>query len=81
MLVFTDVLSLTVESVSTPQLIKFPLAEVNIRFACETGHDEGGYLTYWGLDDGGQVAQLVVDFLVPTTDEEYGPFRHLYRTP
>lgn len=31
---------------------------------CFSGHGDGGYPSYWGLDRSGQIASLVLDFLV-----------------
>ncbi|WP_402841581.1 DUF4241 domain-containing protein [Microbacterium sp. GXS0129] len=47
-----------------PAAMVFPLASGNVGVVADSGYGDGSYPAYWGVDGQGEVAQLVVDFLV-----------------
>ncbi|WP_295841514.1 DUF4241 domain-containing protein [uncultured Microbacterium sp.] len=61
----------------SPSVQEVALGSRDVGIVAESGYGDGQYPVYWGLDETGAVAQLVVDFLVLVTADDEGNWRHL----
>lgn len=61
----------------SPSVQEVGLGPSDVGIVAESGYGDGQYPVYWGIDETGAVAQLVVDFLVLVTADEEGNLRHL----
>ncbi|WP_295832307.1 DUF4241 domain-containing protein [uncultured Microbacterium sp.] len=61
----------------SPSVQEVALGSSDVGIVAESGYGDGQYPVYWGLDEAGAVAQLVVDFLVLVTADDEGNLRHL----
>ncbi|GAA2569893.1 DUF4241 domain-containing protein [Microbacterium binotii] len=65
----------------TPHPVAFevPLGDGDgdVGVAAESGHGDGSYPVYWGVDEAGGIVQLVVDFLVLAAEDDDGVLVHL----
>lgn len=59
-----------------PAALEVPLGGADVGVVAESGYGDGTYPAYWGLDADGRTAQLVIEFLVLTTRDDDGNFRH-----
>jgi len=65
-------------AVERPATLEFPLGGgADAGIAVDSGYGDGGYPAYWGVDAEGEVAQLVVDFMVLVTEGDDGVLVHL----
>ncbi|OZD43716.1 hypothetical protein CH252_24535 [Rhodococcus sp. 06-1477-1B] len=62
---------------ASPSVQEVALGSSDVGVVAESGYGDGSYPVYWGLDETGAVAQLVVDFLVLVTAGDDGNLRHL----
>lgn len=60
-----------------PVAIDVPLGRGDAGIVAESGHGDGSYPVYWGVDADGVIVQLVVDFLVLAAQAEDGSLAHL----
>lgn len=61
----------------SPSVQQVALGGSDEGIVAESGYGDGSYPVYWGLDETGAVAQLVVDFMVLVTEDDEGNLRHL----
>lgn len=59
-----------------PSAIEVPLVGEDVGVVVESGYGDGSYPAYWGLDASGRIAQLVIDFLILTAQDEQGALTH-----
>lgn len=62
----------SINKVPRPAAIQFSPGASDTGFACDSGNGDGYYPAYWGLDAHGNLAQLVVDFIMLPAEED-GP--------
>ncbi|MFK4789517.1 DUF4241 domain-containing protein [Microbacterium sp. ZW T5_56] len=55
-----------------PAAMTFGLPTGDVGVVVDSGYGDGSYPVYWGVDAQGDIAQLVVDFLVLVTADENG---------
>ncbi|MFT8396504.1 hypothetical protein [Propionibacterium sp.] len=53
-----------------PSAREFPLAEGDRSVAVDSGYGDGGHPACWGVDAHGDIAQLVVDFMVLVSEND-----------
>lgn len=52
------------------------LGDGDVGVAAESGHGDGSYPVYWGVDETGEIVQLAVDFLVLAAEDADGALVH-----
>lgn len=60
-----------------PVAFEVPLGETDRGLAFDSGFGDGSYPVYWGVDDHGELAQLVIDFMVLVDQDDDGALAHL----
>ncbi|WP_435735338.1 DUF4241 domain-containing protein [Cellulosimicrobium sp. PMB13] len=60
-----------------PAALELPLGGADSGLALDSGYGDGSYPVYWGVDAQGDIAQLVVDFMVLVTQDDDGAITHL----
>ncbi|PWD52060.1 hypothetical protein C8046_16815 [Serinibacter arcticus] len=60
-----------------PAVLEVPLGATDLGIAFDTGYGDGSYPVYWGVDEQGRTAQLVVDCMVLVAQDDDGVLTHL----
>jgi len=59
-----------------PVALEVKLGDGDVGVAAESGHGDGSYPVYRGVDETGEIVQLVVDFLVLAAEDVDGALVH-----
>ncbi|MBP1325919.1 hypothetical protein JOF28_001151 [Leucobacter exalbidus] len=64
-------------AIERPATLEFSLGDAGVGFAADSGYGDGSYPVYWGEDANGEVAELVVDFMVLVAADDDGVLKHM----